>query len=59
MNLKFKKAIRRVALSFTILLIIGFMLSLLLSTFALKTTDYTVENPKIGENIRININKEE
>lgn len=53
MNLKFKKAIRRVALSFTILLIIGFVLSLLLSTFALKTTDYTVENPKIGENIRI------
>lgn len=53
MKLKRRKAALWVALSFTAILIIAVVLSLILSRFALVNTEYTVKNTKIAEDIRI------
>lgn len=53
MKIKRNKVTLWVALSLIALLIMGCVLSLILSTFALKTTEYTIKNEKIDEDIRI------
>ncbi len=53
MNHNRKRATLWVALSFILLLTASFSLSLVLSTFALETTEYSIKSEKIPEDIRI------